>query len=424
MANKYSRYQLKPYVSQYVDPQRVAISGLLRQRYERGLEGHTNLVNAASSQKVGAGDQHIKDNVLSAIQKDFEDITKNNNYEDAGRVLANAQNAYLGNEGLQTAVQSYANWENEQKMASEIKMRTGRDVLFDKEYATDDNGNIMYDENNQPIIVNKFDQHKSYYQDEQTGRMVKNVYQGQGQMMLQYTDQMQKIIENIAGDPIELRRLSKEAGFDNPDDLFGYLVYGQEVSDEKVVKLMKALSNTYINGTAEGKQQMLKLTTGVGMENINPETGNHWDAEQAEAIIQDQMLSIARQQVGADLQYMTDAAYMYQMKNSGQYMSPKLQTFNSDATQNSQVLTALDFISEDDFDVDGKLVTRTTGGGGGADVYKDARGRVIDNKKVAILEHFGYDFTFKGDGSDPQAQANVDAIKQFNEWQRNYFIEK
>ena len=175
MANKYSRYQLKPYVSQYVDPQRVAISGMLRQRYERGLEGHTNLVNAASSQKVGAGDQHIKDNVLSAIQKDFEDITKNNNYEDAGRVLANAQNAYLGNEGLQTAVQSYANWENEQKMASEIKMRTGRDVLFDKEYATDDNGNIMYDENNQPIIVNKFDQHKSYYQDEQTGRMVKNV---------------------------------------------------------------------------------------------------------------------------------------------------------------------------------------------------------------------------------------------------------
>jgi len=57
MANKYSRYQLKPYVSQYVDPQRVTISGMLRQRYEKGLEGHTNLVSAAGSMKVGAGDQ-------------------------------------------------------------------------------------------------------------------------------------------------------------------------------------------------------------------------------------------------------------------------------------------------------------------------------------------------------------------------------
>ena len=48
--------------------------------------------------------------------KDFRiyqaDMLANNNFEDAGRVLATAQSKYLGNEGLQTAVQSYKNHEN------------------------------------------------------------------------------------------------------------------------------------------------------------------------------------------------------------------------------------------------------------------------------------------------------------------------
>ena len=357
MANKYSKYQLQPYVSQYVDPQRTKIAETLRSRYESNLAGHSGVTNAVSSIKVGAGDQHIKDDAVEQVSKDFESVIKNNNYEDAGLVVAQSQQNLMANEGLVTASQSYNNWENEQKVASEIKMKTGKNMLFGTEYERDENGVIVRNEKGVAKIINKFDKHQSYYQDENTGEMVKNVYQSTAQAQLQYSDKMQAIIENIAGDPVALQKLADNAGFENPSELYGYLVYGSEVSEEKAVALAKGLSDVYINGSDEGSQQMLKLTTAVGDQNINPATGDNWDADDAEAIIQDEMIAIARQQVGSQLQYMTDQVYIAKMKN--QAAAPKkLQTFNSDATTNSQVLTGLDFIDiDDDFNENGKLST-------------------------------------------------------------------
>ena len=347
MANKYSKYQLQPYISQYVDPQRTKIAETLRSRYESNLAGHSGVTNAVSSIKVGAGDQHIKDDAVDQVSKDFESVIKNNNYEDAGLVVAQSQQNLMANEGLVTASQSYNNWENEQKVASEIKMKTGKNMLFGTEYERDENGVIVRNEKGVAKIINKFDKHQSYYQDENTGEMVKNVYQSTAQAQLQYSDKMQAIIENIAGDPVALQKLADNAGFENPSELYGYLVYGSEVSEEKAVALAKGLSDVYINGSDEGSQQMLKLTTAVGNQNINPATGDNWAADDAEAIIQDEMIAIARQQVGSQLQYMTDQVYIAKMKN--QAVAPKkLQTFNSDATTNSQVLTGLDFIDIDD----------------------------------------------------------------------------
>ena len=424
MANKYSKYQLQPYVSQYVDPQRAQIASILRQRYEKNLTAHSGLTNAANSIKVGAGDQHLKDDAVAQIAKDFQDIATSNNYEDAGIVVQKAQQNFIANEGLVTAAQSYANWENEQKLAAEIRMKTGKNILFDKEYARDGNNQIIYNDDGSPQIVSKFDKHQSYYQDKNTGDMVKNVYQSTGQAQLQYADKQQSIIENIAGDPVALQRLSDAAGFDNPSDLYGYLVYGAEISDEKAVRLAKALSDVYINGTDEGKQQMLKLTTAVGSENLNPVTGDQWSPEEAEAIIQDQMIAIARQQVGMQLQYMTDQVYINALKNQELPVNKKLQTFNSDATTNSQVITGFDFIDDSDFDENGKLITLTKGGGG--ERRTKPTGREYLDKEIAILNSLGSPLTYETNKKvkymDPDdKEAVLQAERALGNLKREYF---
>tara|TARA_R110000824_G_scaffold158969_3_gene333089 strand:+ start:3036 stop:5456 length:2421 start_codon:yes stop_codon:yes gene_type:complete len=356
MANKYSKYQLQPYVSQYVDPQRTQISSMLRGRYENNLSAHTGISNAVASLKVGAGDQYLKDDAMTQVTNDFKDIAESNNYEDAGLVVQKSQQTFMKNEGLQTATKSYANWEKEKALEAEITMKTGKRVLFSTVYERDADGQIVRDKNGQPQVISKFDQHQSYYQDPSSGEMVKNIYQSTGQAQLQYADKQREIIEQIAGDPVALRRLSDEAGFENPDDLRGYLLYGSEVSDEKAVRIAKALTDVYINGSVEGKQQMLKLTTAVGNgENLNPATGDHWTPEEAEALIQDELIAIARQQVGRDLSYMVDQAYINRNGGDDLPLHRKLQTFNSNATSNSQVVTGLDFISDKDFDANGKL---------------------------------------------------------------------
>ena len=40
MANKYSKFELKPFASQYVDPGAVKVSEIYRERFEKNKEHH------------------------------------------------------------------------------------------------------------------------------------------------------------------------------------------------------------------------------------------------------------------------------------------------------------------------------------------------------------------------------------------------
>lgn len=347
MANKYSKFTLQPYTSQYVDDGKVQIAGVLRQRWQENKSNHDKLVRAAGAINVMGKDQEIKDNAIEKVRGDFSGIVENNNYEDALSVVSKSTNEFLTNEGIQTAQQSYQNYIEEQKQANTLRMQ-GINVLFDEEYIKDENGNVMYDGEGRPMTQPKSSSHRSYYQDDVTGKMIKNVYQGTAQAQLNYAPKKQQIIENIATDPVALQRLSSKSGM-NPDALLGYLMYGDQVSEEKAMAIADALTDVYLQEN-EGIQEMRKY-----MENdLNQNTGNTFTGTEAYSAIQNSMRALVLNQVGTKLSYMQDAGYIAAMKNSPN--QSKLNTFYTNATQNSQVVTGTDiFDMESDFNDDGTV---------------------------------------------------------------------
>ena len=78
MANKYSRYQLQPYVSQYVDPGTTQINAMLRQRWETNKAKHDQLQQLANSTQVGKGDQKWKDAAIDEIRTTLNDTIQTN----------------------------------------------------------------------------------------------------------------------------------------------------------------------------------------------------------------------------------------------------------------------------------------------------------------------------------------------------------
>ena len=352
MANKYSKFTLQPYTSQYVNDGKVQIAGILRERWQENKSSHDKLVRAAGAINVMGQDQEIKDNAIEKVRGDFSGIVENNNYEDALSVVSKSTNEFLTNEGIQTAQQSYQNYIEEQNQANTLRMQ-GINVLFDTEYVKDENGNVMYDGQGRPMSQPKSSAHRSYYQDDVTGKMVKNVYQGTAQAQLNYSQKKQQIVETIATDPIALQRLASNTGM-NPDALLGYLVYGDQVSEQKAFEIADALTDVYLQEN-EGIQEMRKY-----MENdLNQNTGNTFSGTEAYGAIQNSMRSLVMNQIGTKVSYMQDASYIAGIKNSPN--QNKLNTFYTNATQNSQVITGTDvFDMESDFSDDGSI---NTGGG-------------------------------------------------------------
>lgn len=349
MANKYSKFTLQPYTSQYVNDGKVQIAGILRERWQENKANHDKLVRAAGAINVMGQDQEIKDNAIEKVRGDFSEIVENNNYEDALSVVSKSTNAFLTNEGIQAAQQSYQNYLEEQKQANTLRMQ-GINVLFDTEYVKDENGNVMYDGEGRPMTQPKSSSHRSYYQDDVSGKMVKNVYQGTAEAQLNYSQKKQQLIESIATDPIALQRLASTTNM-NPDALLGYLVYGDQVSEEKANAIADALTDVYLQEN-EGIQEIRKY-----MENdLNQNTGNNFTGTEAYSAIQNSMRSLVMNQIGTKLAYMQDAAYIAGLKNSPN--PSKLNTFYTNATQNSQVITGTDvFDMENDFGDDGSINT-------------------------------------------------------------------
>jgi hypothetical protein len=421
MANKYSKFTLQPYTSQYVNDGKVQIAGILRERWQENKANHDKLARAAGAINVMGQDQEIKDKAIEKVRGDFSGIVENNNYEDALSVVSKSTNEFLTNEGIQTAQQSYQNYIEEQKQANTLRMQ-GINVLFDEEYIKDENGNVMYDGEGRPMTQPKSSAHRSYYQDDVTGKMVKNVYQGTAQAQLNYSQKKQQIIETIATDPIALQRLASKTSM-NPDALLGYLVYGDQVSEQKAFEIADALTDVYLQEN-EGIQEMRKY-----MENdLNQTTGNTFTGTEAYNSIQGSMRALVMNQIGTKLAYMQDAAYIAGIKNSPN--QNKLNTFYTNATQNSQVITGTDvFDMESDFGDDGSINTGegelSVSGITATDksTWIDSYQTELMNEGMSKKEAYGkaanaFDATFK---ENLQALAAEEGIEQQGDLDDPYF---
>ena len=272
MANKYSKYSLTPYVSQYVDPGTVQVTQILKDRYDKNKAKHDLVERSLSNIQLGEGDQYIKNQAIESINNKMAETAQLGNYEMAGGVIDEVAQDFATNEGLQLGAQSFANRQNEIKMAREIEMKTGKKVL--------DFGAVRDPETGE-IIGHQFDAHRSFYQGED-GEMVRTIYNGQTEAQLDYHSRKQNMLQNIAKDGSRL----------GPSNILGLLERWTGVSGAKANKIAEGLLEEYL-GTSEGMQEMRKLTQIDGM-----------DQETAYNTIIRSMRDVAAKQVGQVPSYM------------------------------------------------------------------------------------------------------------------------
>ena len=338
MANKYSRYQLQPYVSQYVDPQRVKIAQTLRDRWDKNKMQYDLLNRTANSMNVLDGDRHHKEAAVDNINSTFKDTISANNFENAGTVVSNAVTDWQGNEALNASRQSYANWEADQKIKMELRAK-GQTVLFDKVYVRDAQGNIQYDENNQPMMMDAGQAHSSYEVDPNTGEVRTNIFTGTSEAQLNYSAKMEEMLQNIAEDPVYLQSYNLVE-----QDILGYMAYGTEIGEEKVKRIVNALQGAYLD-SSEGRQQLRKLTE----LDINSATGQNFTQEEALNVIGQQMQAIGSKQIGKKLQYMKNDYFFKQLDNMQEASSQlELTSVRKKVVQNSKPITALDILKNKD----------------------------------------------------------------------------
>ena len=239
-----------------------------------------NTINrAAKNLKVGAGDQHLKDNAIDAINDGINNAaTGAESYEMLGSTIDNLATGFATNQGLQVANESYNNRQTELALQAEMRAK-GMQVL--------DFG-AVYDETGQ-VVGHSFDNHNSYWTDDD-GTVHTNVYQAGSEHQLDYGMKMKQLIGTIAKDGTQLKRLNGE--------LAGFMEYGTGVSQRKVNRVATQLFDTYME-TDEGMQQMRKLTQIDGLS-----------LEEAQGEIISEMIAVAQPQVGWIPQYMKDPQYV------------------------------------------------------------------------------------------------------------------
>ena len=279
MATARSKYDLSPIQSSYVDPGSVQVASILRQRYDENKEKYDLINRAAKNLKVGAGDQHLKDAAIDAINDGINNAaTGAESYEMLGSTIDNLATNFATNEGLQVANESYNNRQTELALQAEMRAK-GMQVL--------DFGAI-YDETGQ-VVGHSFDNHNSYWTDDD-GTVHTNVYQAGSEHQLDYGMKMKQLIGTIAKDGTTLTRLSGE--------LAGFMEYKTGVGQTKVNRIATQLFDTYME-TDEGMQQMRKLTQIDGLS-----------LEEAQDEIISEMIAVAQPQVGWVPQYMKDPQYV------------------------------------------------------------------------------------------------------------------
>lgn len=290
MANKYSRFQLQPYQTQYVDPGSVAVSGVLRKRYDDNRSSYDMLNRAANSINTLKGDRHIKENALKKVESDFQRTIEVGNFENAGRVVSDATNDFVGNRGLQLAQQSYANRQAELKMIDQLRAN-GKQVLDFNEVRDTDPNSETYGQ----VIGHRTDSHNSYYQDSSGGEMKENVYRSGSEMQLDYTQRMEQLLAGIA----------KDGGASKlgPAEVAGFLKYMKSsgVSRSKANRVVQAALEAYIDSD-EGTQDYRRLTEIEGMSD-----------DEAKIDMVNRMAAVAEKQIGS----VTTPHYMQAPKQEG-----------------------------------------------------------------------------------------------------------
>jgi len=217
MANKYSRYELQPFPSLYVDDRKIDISKLLAQRYDANKQSKDLIDRTLSQMELLDGDKAHGERVKQNVKGLLKDHITKGDWENSSLVVADAAASVENDQGLIWANKSMQNRQAEINAIREAKL----------------NGIPMIDFGSEARKT-----HQSYYYDEEAGTYIQNVYEPMSEAMLDYRSRKEAMIGKI------------------PADQQGALTY---VGRGKTNKIANLLVEQYIADTKEGIQEYKKL---------------------------------------------------------------------------------------------------------------------------------------------------------------------
>lgn len=218
MANKYSRYTLQPYVSQYVNPYSVEVNTILRERWDTNKANKDKVDAVLGAWNTLPGDAHHVDKAKLQTKDKLNRFIEYGNYEDAGIAIGEVMADLEGDKGLKASKQS---WDVRQQELSWMREMTVKKGIKFLDFGRD-----------------KINAHSSYYQD-QDGNFVTNIYQPTNEPEHDYDAAMSSMLKTIKAD-------------------------WSGVSRSKADAVAEGLIPTYLNST-EGDQDYRQLTQIDGM---------------------------------------------------------------------------------------------------------------------------------------------------------------
>jgi len=179
MANKYSKYQLQPFVSQYVDPQSVQVNQVLRQRYDKNKQGKDLIDRTLAQLEVMDGDKALVEGAKKEVKGFLNNVNEQGDYENAGLAIQDAANHVDQDPGIIAAKKSYANRSKELEFIREARMQ-GQQVLDFGEGSAKN--------------------HVSYFYNEDKEIFESSVYEPMSEQMLDYDEAMAGLLKTIKAD--------------------------------------------------------------------------------------------------------------------------------------------------------------------------------------------------------------------------------
>mgnify|MGYP003121952263 CR=1 FL=1 len=179
MANKYSKYQLQPFVSQYVDPQSVQVNQVLRQRYDQNKQGKDLIDRTLAQLEVMDGDKALVEGAKKEVKGFLNNVNEQGDYENAGLAIQDAANHVDQDPGIIAAKKSYANRSKELEFIREARMQ-GQQVLDFGEGSAKN--------------------HVSYFYNEDKEIFESSVYEPMSEQMLDYDEAMAGLLKTIKAD--------------------------------------------------------------------------------------------------------------------------------------------------------------------------------------------------------------------------------
>ena len=179
MANKYSKYELKPFVSTYVDPQSVAVNTVLREGYDKNKASKDLIDRTLAQMQVMKGDQALIEDAKKEVKGLLNNVTEQGDYENATLAIQDAANHVDTDPGIIAAKASYKNRLEELEFMRKARMEGVQMLDFGKGAA---------------------DTHISYFYDENNEEFITDVYEPRSEQRLDYDAEMSGLLKTIKAD--------------------------------------------------------------------------------------------------------------------------------------------------------------------------------------------------------------------------------